>query len=817
MSTYDAYQQRKLLLLEDDTEQNIRARQIFTSLLDLAQTITQRLFTDDFESLRIALDEIKQFTAGIDRADLFAQDYSVARYYTLMFSFQQYVNSSYRARQGKALEEILKTILREHTHCDKVPDSVKMGMRPILQETFGGARVPDNDIDVLGVHSQGRKIILMQVRSRDDTGGTTAKGSLVELLRGLLRLKKTPKDEILYLICVWDQRKAQQRKSTIEKIYSSLKDHTKLDRQAFDRIGEGIVISKKITLKMAYGTTEILRSIIEWNTPQSTEADYDVKKIIGAIQDWDDLWVAYALASLEIDVFTLRGISNVQLLNQKFMQLGLTFDFSSYQALQQSINQATQQIVASWKEDSLPVRSPADQALYIRDLLFLKAIYHKSQKSPQRKPRTLRDSSAVYQQSSLVDLQPIPPSPSTPELVSFRALVPEIEETTYLTHALYYYPAKFIPQVVRYCIREYSPKDGWIIDPFAGSGTVGLEALLCQRNVVLLDLNPLLAHIVPLKMQIRQTDLNQSSLRALLDTMRTSTTRYSPDWSNLEYWYPPEILQSLCYYWGWQKRIDPGPYQMIVEAALLKASKQFSYAEHKAPKLFKSKTKLAEITSLMQRDWQTELNDLIYTTAFDTLKRVQQSAQFLAENPCQVIAFGGVDSATFTLPDYPLDCLISSPPYLQAQEYIRTSKLELYWLGHSETEIKQLSKLEIPYRHADTIVETPTLNRVRQIVERTDLRALLDSYFCYTLRALESSMSALRPHGRACIFVGNPKIDGIEVETWRIIEEYFRERGFVMKQVFEDRIKNRQLFGGRKNKNPDGMKSEFLLVLSKLS
>ena len=36
--------------------------------------------------------------------------------------------------------------------------------------------------------------------------------------------------------------------------------------------------------------------------------------------------------------------------------------------------------------------------------------------------------------------------------VSFRELVPEIRDTGYLTHAIFAYPAKFIPQVVRYAI-----------------------------------------------------------------------------------------------------------------------------------------------------------------------------------------------------------------------------------------------------------------------------------------------------------------------------------------------------------------------------
>ena len=31
------------------------------------------------------------------------------------------------------------------------------------------------------------------------------------------------------------------------------------------------------------------------------------------------------------------------------------------------------------------------------------------------------------------------------KLISFRELVPEIKDTGYLTHAIFYYPAKFIP------------------------------------------------------------------------------------------------------------------------------------------------------------------------------------------------------------------------------------------------------------------------------------------------------------------------------------------------------------------------------------
>lgn len=177
--------------------------------------------------------------------------------------------------------------------------------------------------------------------------------------------------------------------------------------------------------------------------------------------------------------------------------------------------------------------------------------------------------------------------------------------------------------------------------------------------------------------------------------------------------------------------------------------------------------------------------------------------------------FAGVDSSKFQM-DRQVDALITSPPYLQAQEYIRTSKLDLYWLGYTDDQIKKISKLEISYRKADRIINTPSLNIIREKIKNKKLLNILNSYFDHTIASLENNMKLLKQNGKACIFVGNPKIDGIEIETWRIFTEYFTEKEYKFEIVFEDEIKTRQLFGNRKNKNPNGMKSEFLLILSKI-
>ena len=361
------------------------------------------------------------------------------------------------------------------------------------------------------------------------------------------------------------------------------------------------------------------------------------------------------------------------------------------------------------------------------------------------------------------------------EFVSFRELVPEITDTGYLTHAIVSYPAKFIPQVVRYAINTYTKEGDWIVDPFAGSGTVGVEAYLCKRNAVLLDLNLLLNHIMPLKIYRDKERLRKEHLLKLLDGMHGSTQhRFIPSWSNVQYWYAPEILDLLSQYWGYVYSIEQEGYSAIIKTSLLKVSKRFSYTEHRTPKLARSKRKLAAIEELLRKNWKDQLIEIVYDHALKTLGNINDFVMHTQHHQNQVEFQGGVDSSYIEVPRE-CDALITSPPYLQAQEYIRSTKLDLFWLGHTEDEVRELSRLEIPYRKADRIIHTETLDKVREKLTRKDLNNRLDSYFCHTINALENSMNRLKPNAAACIFVGNPRIDGITVELWRILMEYFSE------------------------------------------
>ncbi len=403
-----------------------------------------------------------------------------------------------------------------------------------------------------------------------------------------------------------------------------------------------------------------------------------------------------------------------------------------------------------------------------------------------------------------------------PVEVSFRDIIPEITDTSYLTHSIYYYPAKFIPQVVRFCINEFTQKGDTIIDPFSGSGTVGLEAFITERNAILLDLNYLLEVIIPIKIYQGKDNISKNELYKNIEKIKIETKQFIPDYSNIKYWYPDEIFDVISKYWSGLHKLDNNVYKWIIQASLVRNSKLFSFAEHRTPKLFKSKFKKKYIEDLLKTNWQKELDDKLFSFSYKYLEAVKQLQTYTKGFNNSVEYFAGIDSSKFQLENKKqIDALITSPPYLQAQEYIRTSKLDLYWLGYTDKQINEISRLEIPYRKAERMIKTETLNQIKSQINNKKLLNILYSYFDHTIASLENNMNLLKNGGKACIFVGNPKIDGIEIETWRIFTEYFTNKGFKFEIVFDDEIKTRQLFGQRNNKNPDGMKSEYLLILSK--
>jgi len=376
MKTEHNFQERFLLSLCPDVGNTKIVKTILKSPLGLAQELIRLLFENNFKEVKDNLDSIKQFVAGITRSEAMGRSYTLAKFYPYLFSFHQFVHSSYRARQGKTLEELFKEVIRQASEDFVVPDKEKEKQK-VLSEVFRGysSRL---DIDVVAQKSKGR-VMTLQLRSRDDTGGTTAKSSLVEALRGVMKKNVEAGADLFYLIGIWDTIKSNQKKITISKIYESLEPYFRAIIAKADfvnRIEKGIKLHKGVTLKLAYGAEEIVKNVSDW-IGKDKKLDYaSMIKIIKTLESSDDLWLSYAIASLELENIELKGNNNIQYLKELLDDEGLIVPtLASNDEYLKLANSVALTIIPKWDKDSLPVETMAEKAHYIRDLILLRFIY----------------------------------------------------------------------------------------------------------------------------------------------------------------------------------------------------------------------------------------------------------------------------------------------------------------------------------------------------------------------------------------------------------------------------------------------------------
>jgi hypothetical protein len=384
------------------------------------------------------------------------------------------------------------------------------------------------------------------------------------------------------------------------------------------------------------------------------------------------------------------------------------------------------------------------------------------------------------------------------EKVLFRDLV-RLPSTTYATFGLYRYPAKFIPQVIAYVLEKYAIPGMKVFDPFAGYGTVGVVSRIYGYDYELWDLNPLLEtlHAVAI-MEPREVRVEN-----ILHQMATSKENFVPQWSRLHYWFPEDFLPFLYNVWGFYHSLEDKHLKLLLTIPLLKTTRYFSYDDPQRQKLSKSPKSEARVKLLLTKDWRTVFFQMLRKEIIRAHKGLREYWA-LSPKPVNGVVKGGIDTLTTELQEEK-DILITSPPYLQSHEYIRQAKMDLFWLGFSEDEVKKLSKLEIPYRDIECYpIYSEVFSRYRGNLDGR-YREIFEKYFYSVLGALTRLQEKISTN--LFLFVGRASIRGRPVPIDHIFAEHFKSIGWIHEVTLIDTIVARRMFSY--NINPaTGIKDE---------
>ena len=395
--------------------------------------------------------------------------------------------------------------------------------------------------------------------------------------------------------------------------------------------------------------------------------------------------------------------------------------------------------------------------------------------------------------------------------ILFRNTIPEIPSTTYGTFAIYKYPAKFIPQVIAYVLKNYAEPGMKIFDPFAGYGTVGIVSRVYGYEYELWDLNPIIdvIHETAIMKPPRVNVFN------LIKELKNSKEEFIPKWSNLSYWFPEDFIPVLSRAWGFAHSLDDEiKYTLLVP--LMNVTRYFSYDDEKVHKLYKSKYSRKKVEELLKSDWRRQFYTMLEKEIRILLKKIWEYNRLKPKEVNYQIK-SGIDTLETKLGS-DVNILITSPPYLQAQEYIRSTKLELFWLGYDSAYIRSLSKKEIPYRPVSKIkIYSEKYYKFRDRIREDHLKVLYDRYFHAILNAFSSLGENVTDY--MCIFVGPAKIRTTSIPIDDIIIEHLQEFGWQHEVTFIDTIVSRVMFESKVNpasgEKDSRIKTEHLVVLKR--
>lgn len=276
---------------------------------------------------------------------------------------------------------------------------------------------------------------------------------------------------------------------------------------------------------------------------------------------------------------------------------------------------------------------------------------------------------------------------------SFASLKPS--QTLWGPHGYHRYPAKFIPQLARRIIENYSRPGSLVGDPFLGSATTGVEALRIGRTFWGADINPVAlliskAKCNPIAPPIlenvwRRLDEQLYTLphvgrRALTNSEQAAILAINITWASSEerlaYWFPSAhraALEQLL------QLIIGLPNPTIQTFFLCAFSNILRGCSIWVSGSTKPQKDLAKILNDPVDSFRRQVRDMMRRNDAYRVDLVQANM-----NPDLLDSRYAIelqDARCLPLSDGQLDLIVTSPPYATCYQYLELHQLTQLWFG----------------------------------------------------------------------------------------------------------------------------------------
>lgn len=357
------------------------------------------------------------------------------------------------------------------------------------------------------------------------------------------------------------------------------------------------------------------------------------------------------------------------------------------------------------------------------------------------------------------------------------------EETQPHLHALHPYPARFIPQIPRQAILNWSKEGDLVLDPFCGCGTTLLESVLLKRPCIGIDNNA----VACLVSKAKTAEYNKKDKEALIDfenklndIIKTSSDLQLsiPEYQSIEYWFDKKAILDLGKL-RWTISQLPKKPQLLAMAVLSAIIVNVSYQD--------SDTRYSrKVTHYNQghaiKFYKKKLKDV--------LSRLEEIRKTPREK-CEV-RLGDSRNLTW-ITNNSIKLIVTSPPYLNAYDYHKYHRHRLHWING---DINIARDIEIG-KHDD--------------FSRPEAKP--DQYFKDMSSCFEEWHRVLSNQRRALIVVGDAIVSGKPVSVGDEFIRICKEIGFEIEDHWIRKInKNKKSFNRQAR-----IDEEHLILLRKSS
>lgn len=369
-------------------------------------------------------------------------------------------------------------------------------------------------------------------------------------------------------------------------------------------------------------------------------------------------------------------------------------------------------------------------------------------------------------------------------------------DTKEYTHCLHNYPAMMIPQIARELLNRYGTPNGWVFDPYCGTGTSLVEASMFGMNGVGCDINPLVRLIATTK----TTPMPLSVLKRYFEDVNNLIFEVefsgivprspTPDILNLDFWFSKDVKKRLSFLRHYIKSIEDEPVRNFFWVAFSETVRECSYTRNGEFKLYR-----------MPAEKMADFNPDVFSIFQSKLIRNWKGFEaYLGKRKRMEIFVSGKNTANRELPESQppkgFDLIITSPPYGDSQTtvaYGQFSRLSAEWIGLLDS--RKVDRISMGgSKKKKPLSKSPVVPAIEEIRSVDSKRANQVEAFYIDL---ESSISSIAPllstRSTICYVVGNRRVKGVTLPTDEFIISAFAKHGFTHRETIVRNIPNKRM------------------------